>query len=189
VLCFLSILEIEKQIFMITIISGTNRFNSNSIFIAEYYQALLKKKGAECRILDLSKLPEKFLFTALYENAGKDPDFNELKEMINNSDKFVFIVPEYNGSFPGVLKAFIDGLDFPGSFNNKKCALVGISSGVLAGALALSHLTDILNYLGMHVLAIKPRLPRIESLIKNGALNDKFLTDLLDAQAEAIIKF
>jgi chromate reductase, NAD(P)H dehydrogenase (quinone) len=174
---------------MITIISGTNRLNSNSIFIAEYYQALLKKKGVESQILDLRRLPESFLFTALYENAGKDPAFNKLKEMINSSEKFVFIVPEYNGSFPGVLKAFIDGLDFPESFENKKCALVGISSGVLAGALALSHLTDILNYLGMHVLALKPRLPRIESLIKNGGINDKFLTELIDMQAEAFMRF
>ena len=174
---------------MITIISGTNRLNSNSIFVAEYYQSLLKKKGAECQILDLRKLPENFLFTALYENADKDPAFNKLKAMINRSEKFVFIVPEYNGSFPGVLKAFIDGLDFPESFENKKCALVGISLGVLAGALALSHLTDILNYLGMHVLALKPRLPRIESLIENGKLNDKFLAELLDVQAGAFIKF
>jgi chromate reductase, NAD(P)H dehydrogenase (quinone) len=174
---------------MITIISGTNRLNSNSIFISEYYQSLLRKKGAECQILDLRSLPEDFIFSALYENAGKDPAFNKLKAAINSSEKFVFIVPEYNGSFPGVLKAFIDGLDYPESFENKKCALVGISSGVLAGALALSHLTDILNYLGMHVLALKPRFPRIENLIENGSINDKFLVELLNLQAEALIKF
>jgi chromate reductase len=174
---------------MITIISGTNRSNSNSIIVAEHYLTILKKKGAVSQILDLSKVPERFLFTALYENSGKDSEFNKFKEIINKSEKIVFIVPEYNGSFPGVLKAFIDGLEFPDSFNNKKCALVGISAGAMGGALALSHLTDILNYLGMHVLAIKPRLPRIESLIKNGGINDAFLSNLLETQAEALIKF
>jgi chromate reductase, NAD(P)H dehydrogenase (quinone) len=174
---------------MITIISGTNRSNSNSIIVAEHYKSILKKKGTECQILDLSTVPERFLFSALYENSGKDPEFNKLREIINKSEKFVFIVPEYNGSFPGVLKAFIDGLEYPASFNNKKAAVVGISAGALAGALALSHLTDILNYLGMHVLAIKPRLPRIETLIKDGAISDKFLSNLLETQAEALIKF
>jgi chromate reductase, NAD(P)H dehydrogenase (quinone) len=174
---------------MITIISGTNRSNSNSMIMAEHYQSILKRKGEPSQILDLSQVPERFLFTALYENSGKDPEFNKLREMIKKSEKFVFIVPEYNGSFPGVLKAFIDGLEFPTSFNNKKAALIGISAGNMAGALALSHLTDILNYLGMHVLAIKPRLSRIESLIKNGQINDKFLADLLETQAEAFIEF
>jgi chromate reductase, NAD(P)H dehydrogenase (quinone) len=174
---------------MITIISATNRPDSNSILIAKYYESLLKKKGVECCILDLCQLPHDFPFSALYDNAGKNTSFNVFKDIINASEKFVFIVPEYNGSFPGVLKAFIDGLDFPQSFKNKKCALVGISAGVMAGALALSHLTDIFNYLGMHVLALKPRLPRIQSLLHEGAINDKVITELLDVQADSLIKF
>jgi len=174
---------------MITIISATNRSQSNSIQIAEYYRNLLQKKGAESQILDLSLLPEDFIFSALYDNVGKNEKFNQLTHVIAKSDKFVFIVPEYNGSFPGVLKAFIDGLSYPNTFKDKKGALVGISAGVMAGALALSHLTDVLNYLGMHVLAIKPRLPRINTLYKEEKIKDPFLADLLESQAEAFIRF
>lgn len=174
---------------MISIISATNRPNSRSIRIAEYYQKLLAAKGVESKIIDLTELPENFIFSALYHNVRKNEEFNPFIEQINKSEKFVFIVPEYNGSFPGVLKAFIDGLDFPASFKNKKCALVGISSGVMAGALALSHLTDILNYLGMHVLAIKPRLPRIQQLLVDGKLNDPFLENLMNEQVEALLNF
>jgi NAD(P)H-dependent FMN reductase len=174
---------------MITIISSTNRPNSTSIKIAHYYQTLLKKKGVESTILDLSEIPQDFIFSALYDNLGKNSKFNEFTTTINKSEKFVFIVPEYNGSYPGVLKAFIDGLEFPGSFKNKKCALVGISSGGMAGALALSHLTDVLNYLGMHVLAVKPRLPRIHVLYKDEKMTDPFLEKLLDTQADDLIQF
>jgi NAD(P)H-dependent FMN reductase len=174
---------------MITIISGTNRLKSNSLIVAELYKTMLSRKGVESQIMDLSQVPERFIFTALYDNSGKDKEFNKFREIINKSEKFVFIVPEYNGSFPGILKAFIDGLAFPASFNNKKAALVGLSAGSMAGALALSHLTDILNYLGMHVLAIKPRLPRIESLLKNGTISDSFLLNLVETQADSLIKF
>jgi chromate reductase len=174
---------------MVTIVAGTNRKKSNTLLIAGIYKSLLTKRNVACRIMDLSELPSDFVFSALYDNAGKDPIFNRFKDIINDSEKFVFIVPEYNGSFPGVLKAFIDGLDFPASFKNKKCALVGISSGVMAGALALSHLTDIFNYLGMHVLALKPRLPRIQNLIKDDTINDKILADLLETQVDALIEF
>lgn len=174
---------------MITIISATNRANSTSIKIARYYQNLLKNKGVESTVLDLSEIPQDFVFSALYDNLGKNNQFNEFVSTINKSEKFVFIVPEYNGSYPGVFKAFIDGLEFPGSFKNKKCALVGISSGVMAGALALSHLTDVLNYLGMHVLAVKPRLPRINTLYKEEKITDPFLEKLLDSQADDLIQF
>lgn len=174
---------------MITIISATNRTNSSSIQIADYYRQLLQKKGVEAEILDLTQLPENFIFSALYDNCGNNPEFNKLAESVGKSEKFVFIVPEYNGSFPGVLKAFIDGLSYPNSFKDKKGALVGISAGVMAGALALSHLTDVLNYLGMHVLATKPRLPKIQHIYKEGKISDTFLESLLDSQAEAFIRF
>lgn len=174
---------------MITIISCTNRPNSRSISISHYYKLILEKKGAHCQIINLEDLPHDFIFSSLYRKKGKDEKFTKLVDLMRESEKFVFIVPEYNGSFPGVLKSFIDGLEYPSSFQNKKGALVGISSGAMAGALALSHLTDILNYLGMHILAIKPRLPRIEAIFTEGVIADKFLSDLIDTQAQALIDF
>ncbi len=174
---------------MITVISGTNRPESKSIQVALYYQNLLKERNAETQLIDLSHLPQDFIFTALYGKPQQHPEFFSFVEKINQSEKFVFIVPEYNISIPGILKAFIDGLDYTTSFQNKKCAMVGISSGTVGGAIALSHLTDILNYLGMHTLAIKPRLPKIESLMQNGEIKDKFITELLNKQADELVAF
>jgi len=174
---------------MISVIAGTNRPDSNSLKFAEYYIHLLKEKGVETNLIDLNKLPETYLFSALYHNQGKNSVFNEIKEKMIHSEKFVFIVPEYNGSFPGVLKAFIDGLDYPGSFKDKKGALIGISSGVMGGSLALSHLTDILNYLGMHVMALKPRVTRVEKTFVDGELHDPVVKDLIHKQVDALLKF
>jgi len=174
---------------MITIICTTNRKPSKSRVVAEFYQSLLDQAGAESRIMDLSDLPANFTSTALYENAGKNESFNQLMGKVEDCEKFVFIVPEYNGSFPGVLKTFIDGLKYPASFKDKKCALVGISSGTQGGALALSHLTDIFNYLGMNVLALKVRMPRIEAILIDGKITDDFSLELLDMQIEQLLKF
>lgn len=174
---------------MICVIACTNRPNSNSLKISEYYIQLLHKHGVATTLIDLNALPESYLFSALYHNQGKDSVFNPIKEKIAAAEKFVFVVPEYNGSFPGVLKAFIDGLDYPGSFKNKKGALLGISSGVMGGSLALSHLTDILNYLGMHVLASKPRITRIEKTFVNGEINDTFVKELIELQVKDLLAF
>ena len=174
---------------MITIISCTNRTSSVSKVISDFYQELLQKAGVESTILNLQDLPKDFVWSALYENTGKHPVFNKMTDIIVESNKFVFVVPEYNNSFPGVLKAFIDGMSYPNPFKDKKCALVGLSSGVQGGALALSHLTDIFNYLGMHVLAIKVRLPDIGNLLSDGKITDKLILELLDMQINDLIKF
>lgn len=174
---------------MITIISCTNRPNSKSIEVAGIYKEILDHAGEENQIIDLIELPREFIFSALYDNTGKDAAFNPFVEKIRNSTKYVFIVPEYNGSFPGILKGFIDGLDFPSPLEGKPAALVGISSGPMGGALALSHFTDILHYLGMHILPEKVRLARINSLISDQGLNDQFLQELLETQAQKLISF
>ncbi|PSR57128.1 NADPH-dependent FMN reductase [Adhaeribacter arboris] len=174
---------------MITIISGTNRPRSNARVISTIYASLLDKRDMPNQILDLLDLPPDFVFSALYHNAGKNEQYNELNKLIETTDKFVFIVPEYNGSFPGVLKAFIDGLSYPGSFKNKKAALVGISTGSQGGALALSHLTDVLHYMGMHVLAAKPRLNYISKSLHNGELTNTLYESLLLEQIESFINF
>lgn len=174
---------------MITIISGTNRQNSVSSKVASLYQNLLQECQVESRIIDLADLPHDFLYTALYDNNGKNPEFNKFLKLIKGSDKYVFIIPEYNGSFPGVLKAFIDGMDYPNTFLNKKCALVGISSGMQGAGIALSHMTDIFNYLGMHVLALKPKLARIEKNFDGEEVTDKLYRELLAVQVKQLLEF
>lgn len=173
---------------MITIVSGTNRKNSRSLVLSKYYFNLLSEKGIESQILDLNQLPADFAFNALYENSGKHEDFNEFRQTVEQSNKFIFVVPEYNGSFPGVLKTFIDGLKYPDSFTGKKAMLVGISSGMQGGALALSHLNDILNYLNMNVFGTRFKIPLIESKF-NGSFTDPKLEELAKIQIEGFLKF
>ena len=173
----------------IVIVIGTNRNESVSGQIAIYYQQILTEMGQHATILDLKDLPGDFISTALYDNAGKNAEFNPFRQLMLKADKYVFIVPEYNGSFPGVLKAFIDGLQYPDSFKNKKGALVGLSSGNQGAGLALSHLTDILNYCGTHVLALKVKLAFIDKHFNDGTLQNKLYRELLEMQARDLINF
>lgn len=174
---------------MITVISATNRPISNARIISEIYCDLLLQRGEAARILDLMDLPADFITSALYKNSGKNPTFNKLVQTVESSDKIVFIVPEYNASFPGVLKAFLDGLNYPESLQYKKAALVGISTGTQGGALALSHLTDVLNYMGMHMLAPKPRLMHIHKHLHERKLTNQLYLDLLCQQIDQLIRF
>lgn len=173
----------------IAIICGTNRNDSVSMEISLIYKGLLEELGQEVDVIDLKELPSDFTTSALYENSGKNEAFNHFRELMADLKKYVFIVPEYNGSFPGVLKAFIDGLKFPQTFTDKKCALVGVSSGVQGAGLALSHLTDIFNYCGTNVLALKPKLAQIDSHLKDGKITSKLYNDLIKEQASKLVAF
>lgn len=174
---------------MITIVCSTNRRNSTTMKVAKFYEKILQVKGKITSILPLEDLPVDFIKSALYENQGENEAFNKFQEQVDQSEKILFIVPEYNGSFPGVLKAFIDGLRYPGTFEERRCALVGLSAGTQGASLAMSHLTDILNYLGSNVLALKPRLPLIETKIEESQIIDEEYVQLLQMQADALINF
>ncbi|MGA0556942.1 NADPH-dependent FMN reductase [Larkinella sp. VNQ87] len=173
----------------IIIIVGTNRKNSMSRHIADYYHTILHQLGAASQILDLSGLPPDFVTTALYENTGKNPEFNRYKEVVEQAKKMVFIVPEYNNSYPGVLKAFIDGMSYPSGLSNKKVALVGLSANHQGGALALSHLNDIFSYLGTNTLALRVKLAQIRNHWKEGVLQNDLYNMLLQQQAQQLIDF
>ncbi len=175
---------------LITILAGTNRPNSRARRIANYYHTTLTALGTESQVLDLAELPADFIATALYHNAGKHLEFNRLAAMLDAGDKLVIITPEYNASFPGVLKAFIDGLAYPGGIQGKKVALVGLSSGGQGGLLAMAHLTDVLMYLGSAVLPQRVRLPFInQDLNAEGGLNHDLSRQLLHEQATALLAF
>ncbi|MBU1822604.1 MAG: NAD(P)H-dependent oxidoreductase [Bacteroidetes bacterium] len=174
---------------MITIVSGTNRPESKSREVADFYKKLLLQNATESQILDLMDLPADFTFSALYQNSGKNEQFNSLRAIMENSTKYVFIVPEYNNSYPGVLKAFIDGLSYPNALIHKKCALVGISDGIQGNVLGLSHLTDVLNYLGTHVLAQKVRIPLMKKNFMEGEIQDAFINQLISEQARLLLQF
>ncbi|RYU97560.1 NADPH-dependent FMN reductase [Emticicia agri] len=169
---------------MIGVIIGTNRHNSISKKIGLYYKQLLESLGAESQIIDLSDLPEDFAFSALYHNSGKNELFNEFQKIVDTTTKFVFIVPEYNGSFPGVLKTFLDGLRYPDSFHYKKAALVGVSSGVQGNANGLGHLNDVLSYMQTDVLGLRIKLGKIWDYFDGKDFNPR-QTDEINAYTNA----
>lgn len=173
----------------ILIISGTNRNEALSPTVASIYSGLCNEAGVSSEIIDLRDLPSDFTTTALYDQSGKHDEFNLLRTKMKEANKFVFIIPEYNGSFPGVLKAFIDGLEFPGTFTGKKAALIGVSAGMLGSSHAMSHFTDILNYCGTHVLARKPRLTQISNHLEDGNITHDGYKGQLQKQIEELIDF
>jgi len=170
------------------IISGTNRLGSNSLKVARYYQKALENKGENWELLSLQDLPSDIINSDLY--GKRSESFSPIQDKITATKKFIFIIPEYNGSYPGVLKTFIDACSFPNSFQHKKAILVGLASGKYGNIRGVDHFTGVCNYLRMHVLPLKLHIPHIQNeLDQNHEFNDPNTLKFIEEQLDEIIRF
>lgn len=173
---------------MITIISSTNRPGSSTLKVAKYYQQTLRDKGAEAGLLSLTQLPPALIATDLY--GQRSAGFEPIQDMITKTDKFLFVIPEYNGSFPGILKVFIDACSFPESFYEKKAALVGVSSGKYGNIRGIDHFTGVCHYLNLHIMPLKLHIANIKlELDSNGNFIKDDTMRFIDEQVEKFIRY
>ncbi len=172
---------------MITIISSTNRPNSHTKKLSEQYAKILNEHGVECQIFSLEELPHTVAFTELYGNRSEG--FNQqIEKYIVNADKIVFIAPEYNGGFPGILKVFLDAVT-PKTWWEKKVALVGVAAGRAGNLRGIDLLTLILQYLRCNVYGIKIPVSLIDKqYTENGDLNEDTRA-VLTLQIQGFLKF
>jgi len=172
---------------MTTIICGTNRENSNSAIISKVYEDLIRKQGEQVAVLYLKDLPKSFAYDEI--NGGKSEEFKGVvEEYVTRADRFIFIIAEYNGGFPGVLKSFMDSVA-PKEFNFKKAALVGLSSGHAGASRALDQFTNVLHYLKVEVFSNKPKLSSIEALLDDNKFNDEKALERLNDQVVSFLKY
>ncbi len=166
---------------MYTIISGTNRPGSNSLKIAEQYKKILEAKGIEAHVVSLEGL----------DLNKKSPRLTAMEhEMLIPSSKFIFILPEYNGSFPGSLKVLIDLSDYKKVWWGKKALLTGISSGRAGNLRGMDHLTGSLNFLNVTVHPNKLPISSIDKLLNGtGVILDQPTVTAIENQVDAFIHF
>lgn len=173
---------------MITIVSGTNRPASNTLKVAQYYQKELAKKGLQTELLNLQRLPADLISSDLY--GQRSAAFEEIQQLVTATSKFLFIIPEYNGSFPGVLKTFIDACTFPESFYDKKACLVGVSSGKYGNIRGIEHFNGVCAYLHLHVMPLRLHISSIKNeLDEAGNLYQADTLKFTNEQMDKFVKF
>jgi NAD(P)H-dependent FMN reductase len=163
---------------MITVISGTNRPNSNTRKVAGLVHAMLSEHGEETVLLDLAELPPEIFDSSAY--ASKPDSFAEFQDAVLSTDGVLTVVPEYNGSFPGVLKYFIDMLRFPQSLYEKPAAFVGLSAGRWGGVRAVEQLEMVFQYRNAHLFGRRCFIPGIKNALDDsGHFEDPETADRL----------
>lgn len=172
----------------ILVISGTNRPNSNSLKVATALIAHYAKIGVAAELYALTDMPPAAFEPTAY--AQKPPAIVDVQQRVVGAVGLHVVTPEYNGSFPGVLKYFIDLLKFPESFVHKPVAFIGLANGMWGGLRAVEQLQGVFGYRNAHIFPDRVFIPVVKDKVDaSGAVTDAAIDARLATQAEGFAKF
>src|SRR5467141_2365779 len=127
---------------LIPVILGTARQGRESEHAARFvFEQTKKRAGVESEFIDVCKLPMRL------DDAGeqmKDPTFSAT---IDRCDRLIIVTPEYNHSFPGLLKHALD-MNLK-EYIHKAVGICGVSAGPFGGARVIENLLPVMRELGL----------------------------------------
>ena len=148
---------------------------------------------AEFELLDYSDVP---LLNQDFEYPAPEA-VRRVRGIVQASDGIWFFTPEYNHSFPGVLKNLIDWLsrpvsdDEPQVLRGKPAAISGITPGMSGTGIAQDQLVMLISLLNMKVMNL-PRLTipnALQQTDQDGRLSLTSSAPFLEKQAQAFLRF
>jgi len=139
----------------IPVLVGSVRRGRQSIRVARFAADRLERAGAEAPLLDLAEIDLPIMEERLHRRDDPPPGLVDFSDAIRSADAVVVVSPEYNGSWPGVLKNALDYIY--GEWFRKPVGIVTVSSGGFGGVQLHNHLqlfflrVKALPVAGMHV--------------------------------------
>lgn len=126
----------------IPVLLGTVRKGRVSENVARFViSQVATRAGVETELIDIASVPMPV------DDAGeaiRDPAFAAKMERM---DALVIVSPEYNHSFPGLLKHVLDSC--LAQYIHKAVGIVGVSAGPLGGARGVQGLVPVMRELGL----------------------------------------
>ncbi|MEM7238587.1 MAG: NADPH-dependent FMN reductase [Pseudomonadota bacterium] len=171
----------------IVVVCGTNREGALSRLLATEVVESYQQRGHDVDLLDMNELPPEILAGTAYKEPA--PAIKALVDRFLKADGVVFVVPEYNGSYPGILKLFVDMLPYPEGFDSRPCAFIGLAAGQFKGLRAVEHFQQVAGYRHAHVFPRRLFIGDSYKQFVDGKLADDELSVRLKEQAEQFLEF
>jgi NAD(P)H-dependent FMN reductase len=160
------------------VISGTNRPNNRTHQVAQRAVEALESFNQEVVLIDLRDMPPELFDPKSY--AEKPESFAPWQQAILDAEGILTVVPEYNGSAPGVLKYFFDMLKFPESIVGKPATFVGLAAGQWGALRAVEHMEMVFQYRKSHLFGPRLFIPKVyEAINEDGQFKDDELAGRL----------
>lgn len=172
---------------MIEIIAGTDRPNSNTLKVARFVHSLYADAKVPAEILDLSTLNLSEVSGGPYGKVTAG-GFREAIDRVNQADGLVMVVPEYNGSYPGILKLFIDYWKYPDTFEGRPVAFIGLGTR-WGGLRPVEHLQQVFTYRAAYNFPVRVFLSNIDKVLQDGKIIEPMMLELIKTQTRDFPRF
>jgi chromate reductase len=151
----------------VLVFAGSTRTDSLHRKLARNAAAALQRHGLDVTLADLRDYPMPLYDGDLEAESGLPDTARAFRTLLAEHDVFVIASPEYNGSFPALVKNAIDwaSRSTPGEaptavFRGKTAALLAASPGPGGGSRGLRHLRELLQMIGVTVLPADVTIPK-----------------------------
>jgi NAD(P)H-dependent FMN reductase len=170
----------EKPLF-IPVILGTARQGRESERAAQFvFEQTKKRAGVETELIDVRKLPMKL------DDAGEQMKDQKFSATIERCDGLIIVTPEYNHSFPGLLKHALD-MNLK-EYIHKAVGICGVSAGPFGGARVIESLLPVMRELGLVTIFEDVNFGKIGSLFdERGNLVDQNFVRRVDGFLNELI--
>ena len=126
----------------IAVILGTTRKGRMSAHAARFMVEQIQKRPCiSTDLIDLSDLPMPI------DDAGEEIKDSTFSNRMTIADALVIVTPEYNHSFPGLLKHVLDSC--LKEYIHKAAGIVGVSAGPFGGVRAIQDFLPVIRELGL----------------------------------------
>ncbi len=126
----------------IPVIVGTTRKGRASIHAARFIADVLgRRAGIRTEVIDIAGQP------LPVEDAGEAIKSSGFSALMTAADGLVIVAPEYNHSFPGLLKHLLDSC--LSEYIHKAVGIVGVSAGPFAGIRVVQSMLPVMRELGL----------------------------------------
>jgi NAD(P)H-dependent FMN reductase len=126
----------------IPVILGTSRQGRMSAHAARFVAEQIRVRPAV-----LTELIDVATLALRIDDAGEGIKAPGVSDTLTRADALVIVSPEYNHSFPGLLKHMLDG--YLKEYIHKAAGIVGVSSGTFGGTRGIQDLLPVLRELGL----------------------------------------
>jgi NAD(P)H-dependent FMN reductase len=165
----------------ISVVLGTSRKGRLSAHVARVFVELLNRRaGVTSELIDIAQL------RLPVDDAGEAIKDERFASAMNTADGLVIVAPEYNHSFPGLLKHVLDSC--LQEYVHKAVGLVGVSSGPFAGTRVVQSLLPVMRELGLVTIFWDGNISHVDKMFDESGhplddtivrRSDKFIRELI----------
>lgn len=170
---------------LIPVVLGTGRLERQSEKVANLAYSRLKDfKGVQAELIDVKDyVVSPFTIPPWVE----DENASKWRKIAQKAAGFVFVVPEYNRSFPGEFKLLFDSA-FK-EYKGKPAILIGVSSGQYGGVRVIQQLAPVLLAAHIETLGTTVATSHVEDLFNEDGtvVKEGKYTEFLDEALHNLI--